>query len=170
MREDDLLRIVIFLAAFALALTTSARSDADPFEDGVVAYDQGRYGVAKVLFEGLVESGHASAEAMLGIMYFNGQGVVQDRFIAAIYFYKGARRGNANAQLALGSLYIQGIGVGADTAAAYKWISLAEKAAEGPLAEAARELKERLAAGLGDVERQAADARVNEWKPVRSYK
>ena len=162
-------RIVIFLAAFALALTTAARSDAGPFEDGVLAYDQGRYGVAKTLFDGLVESGHASAEAMLGIMYFNGQGVVQDRFIAAIYFYKGARRGNANAQLALGSLYIQGIGVGANAEAAYKWISLAEKAAEGQLAEAARELKESLGAGLSDVERQAVDAEVHRWKPVRSY-
>ncbi len=161
---------MIFLAAFALALTTSAGSDADPFEDGVLAYDQGRYGVAKALFEGLVETGQASAETMLGIMYFNGQGVVQDRFIAAIYFYKGARRGNANAQLALGSLYIQGIGVGANTEAAYKWISLAEKAAEGQLAAAARELKERLGAGLSDAERQAVDAKVNEWKPVRSYK
>ena len=169
MGEGDLPRIVIFLAALALALTTSARSDAEPFEDGVLAYDQGRYDVAKVLFEGLVESGHASAEAMLGIMYFNGQGVVQDRFIAAIYFYKGARRGNANAQLALGSLYIQGIGVGANTAAAYKWISLAEKAAEGQLAEAASELKQRLAGGLSEAERQAIDAQVNEWKPVRSY-
>ncbi len=36
---------------------------------------------------------------MLWIMYFNGQGTTQDRYIAAIYFYKGARRGNANAQL-----------------------------------------------------------------------
>ena len=163
-------RLMIFLAAFVLALSTSARSEAGPFEDGVVAYDQGRYGVAKVLFEGLVETGHGSAEAMLGIMYFNGQGVDQDRFIAAIYFYKGARRGNANAQLALGSLYIQGIGVGVNTAAAYKWISLAEKAAEGQLAEAARSLKERLSASLGEAERQAVDAKVNEWKPVRSYK
>ena len=161
---------MIFLAAFVLALSTSARSEAGPFEDGVVAYDQGRYGLAKVLFEGLVETGHGSAEAMLGIMYFNGQGVVQDRFIAAIYFYKGARRGNANAQLALGSLYIQGIGVRASTANAYKWISLAEKAAEGQLAEAARSLKERLGASLSDTERQAVDAKVNEWKPVWSYK
>lgn len=163
-------RIVIFLAAFALALTISARSDAGPFEDGVLAYDQGRYGVAKALFEGLVVSGDASAEAMLGIMYFNGQGVVQDRYIAAIYFYKGARRANPNAQLALGSLYIQGIGVGASTAAAYKWISLAERSAEGQLAQTARELKERLGAGLSDVERQAVDAMVEEWKPVQSYK
>lgn len=162
-------RVVIFLAALALAMSTSARSEAGPFEDGVLAYDQGRYDVAKVLFEGLVESGHASAEAMLGIMYFNGQGVAQDRFIAAIYFYKGARRGNANAQLALGSLCIQGIGVAANIAVAYKWVSLAEKAADGQLAEAARELKERLGADLSDVERQALDAKVNAWKPVRSY-
>lgn len=164
-----MLRVVIFLAALALALTTSARSEAGPFEDGVLAYDQGRYGIAKTLFEGLVESGHASAEAMLGIMYFNGQGVVQDRFIAAIYFYKGARRGNANAQLALGSLRIQGIGVAANLAVAYKWISLAERAGEGQLAQAARELRERLGADLSDLERQALDAQVNAWKPVRSY-
>ncbi len=160
----------MFLAAFALALTASVRSDAGPFEDGVMAYDEGRYGVAKTLFEGLVASGHASAETMLGIMYFNGQGVAQDRFIAAIYFYKSARRGNANAQLALGSLYIQGIGVGANTATAYKWVSLAEKAADGQLAEAARELRQRLGAGLSDQERQSVDAIVNQWEPVRAYK
>jgi TPR repeat protein len=161
-------RLVIFFAILVLVLLAPTSGRAGPFDDGVLAFDQARYSVAKELFEGLVESGHAGAEAMLGIMYFNGQGVVQDRFIAAIYFYKSARRGNANAQLALGSLYIQGIGVRANTATAYKWVSLAEKSAAGQLAAAAKQLKESLGAGLSAEERLATEAKIAEWKPVRS--
>ena len=75
---------------------------------------------------------------------------------------------DANAQLALGSLYIEGIGVRANVATAYKWISLAEGATTGVLAEAARQLKERLDGRLSNEERLAAEAKIAEWKPVRS--
>ncbi|MEE8370731.1 MAG: tetratricopeptide repeat protein [Sphingomonadales bacterium] len=139
---------------------------ADAFEDGVIAYDQGRYGEAKVHFELLIESGHSGAEAMLGIMYFNGQGVVKDRFIAAIWFYKGARRGNPSAQLAYGSLYFNGVGVRPNPVTAYTWITLAEKNGEGQVLNAARLLKAQIAAVLSEDQRRKAEAKVAAWKPV----
>lgn len=154
------------LMVFVLGLWTAPAAWADAFEDGVMAYDQGRYGQAKVHFEKLIESGHSGAEAMLGIMYFNGHGVRKDRFIAAIWFYKGARRGNASAQLAYGSLYFNGIGVRPNPVTAYTWITLAEKNGEGQVLNAARLLKAQITAVLSEDQRLKAEAKVASWKPV----
>lgn len=95
------------------------------YSQGVAAYESGLFGKAMREFRPLVEKGHAGAEFMTGVMYFQGRGVAQNRKIAAIWFHKAAIKGHAGAQLAFGSVHIRGVGVFQDLIQAYKWLSLA---------------------------------------------
>lgn len=52
--------------------------------------------------------GEAEAQYLLGAMYFDGQGVEQDRCLATLWFDKAARRGHGQAQFRMGEAYIWG--------------------------------------------------------------
>jgi len=82
------------------------------------AYDRGDYAAALREFE---RDGSAEAQMMLGIMYFKGQGVKQDKKKAAELLLKAAERGNVIAQLNLGFMYEDGEGVDPDAKEAAKW-------------------------------------------------
>ncbi|HDR2334007.1 TPA: SAM-dependent methyltransferase, partial [Enterobacter kobei] len=60
------------------------------------------------------EQGDAGAQCNLGLMYANGQGVVQDDQQAAAWFRKAAEQGYADAQCNLGVMYAEGRGVPQD--------------------------------------------------------
>jgi TPR repeat protein len=92
-----------------------------PFEDGVVAYDRGNYGLALRLWRPLAEQGDARAQSNLGVIYAKGLGVRQDNAAAANWYRKAAEQGNANAQSNLGVLYAEGRGVLRDDRAAAIW-------------------------------------------------
>jgi TPR repeat protein len=114
------------LAALATLVFWAAPSLAQAgYSQGVSAYESGRFEAAMSEFRPLVEQGHAGAEFMTGVMYFQGRGVTQNRNIAAIWFHKAAIKGHAGAQLAFGSVHIRGIGVYQDLIQAYKWLTLA---------------------------------------------
>ena len=59
----------------------------------------------------LAKSGDAVAQNKVGIMYFNGEGVQQNRTKAVKWFSKSAAQGNAEAQYLLGMMYYDGIEV-----------------------------------------------------------
>lgn len=68
------------------------------------------------------ESGDASAQDRLGIMYANGEGVPKDEQQAAFWFRKAAEQGNEHAQFMLALWYAQGIGVAQDEEQSLFWI------------------------------------------------
>jgi TPR repeat protein len=69
--------------------------------------------------------GGSEAQLYLGVMYDNGQGVVQD-YAEAVRWYKlAAARGKANAQTNLGIMYGKGQGVVQDYVRAHMWWNLA---------------------------------------------
>ena len=72
----------------------------------------------------MAETGDASAQFNLGVMYDNGLGVAQDYAAAASWYRKAADQGNASAQLNLGLLYAKGQGVAQDYVQAHKWFNL----------------------------------------------
>ena len=155
----------LFLAAIIVSVGLRATA-ADPFTDAVDAYDAGRFDAAIEVFRALAETGHTGAETMLGVMYFNGQGVERDTGFAAIWCYKASRKGNPNAQLAFGSLHIHGVGVRQDLAKAYKWLSLAGERAEGRVAEEAGRLRSEVGGLLSADERAGVEREVREWRPA----
>lgn len=60
--------------------------------------------------------GYAPSEYELGVIYYNGgEGVAEDKKLAADWLYQAAKRGNANALFAVGRMYDLGEGVATDT-------------------------------------------------------
>ena len=112
-----------FLAMLLCLCAVGARAD---FNDGVVALLTGKYEDALQTFVPLAETAdHAYAQYFLARMYDNGQGVAQDRTIAAQWYRKAAEKGVGDAQYRLGALYELGEGVPADKEYAYGWYSVA---------------------------------------------
>ena len=87
-------RIQIVCCLFIIA----ARAWAGPYEDGVAAYDQGRFDAAFALWLPLAESGHAAAQFNVAVLFEKGQGVTQDLAEAARWYTKAAEQGDAEAQ------------------------------------------------------------------------
>jgi hypothetical protein len=71
------------------------------------------------------ERGNAHAQAMLGFMYANGQGVPQSYDLAADWYERSAAQGDPTGQYLLGLTYDKGFGVTADVVLAHKWLNLA---------------------------------------------
>ena len=82
----------------------------------------------------LAEQGNARVQFVLGEMYYNGEGVLQDYKTALKWYTLAAEQGNAIAQGNLGTMYAEGEGVLPDDKTAAKWY--------------------RLAAGQGDIDAQ----------------
>ena len=71
------------------------------------------------------ESGDATAQFNLGVMYQSGQGVPQDYADAMKWYRLAADQGDEDAQNNLGVMYAKGQGVPQDYAEAVKWFRLA---------------------------------------------
>ena len=102
------------------------------------------------------EQGDAFAQANLGLMYTNGQGVPQDDTEAVRWYRLAAEQGHALAQLNLGWRYNNGQGVPQDFVTAHMWYNLA--AADGvSVAVDARNAVARLmtAADISEAQRRA---------------
>ena len=80
-----------------------------------------------IRYRKLAETGDATAQNWLGVMYQNGKGVPQDDAEAVKWYHKAAEQGNSYAQYNLGVMYRNGKGVSQDNAEAVKWF---RKAAE----------------------------------------
>ncbi len=65
------------------------------------------------------------AQFNLGVLYANGQGVLQDYATARGWYEKAAAQGDVKAQVNLGALYADGLGVPQDYVRAYMWYNLA---------------------------------------------
>lgn len=94
----------------------------------------------------LAEEGSALAQANLGKLYYNGDGLDQDDEQAEFWFRKAAEQGNAVAQFALGGLYQMGRGLEQDNEQAAVWF---HKAADQDFATAQYSLAVMYANGLG---------------------
>lgn len=75
------------------------------------------------------EQGNASAQFILGTMYANGEGVLEDDREAVAWYRKAAEQGHASAQSNLGKMYAKGEGVTRNLVKAYAWFNLS--AAQG---------------------------------------
>ena len=97
------------------------------YQDGEDSYSQGDYTTALKKLKPLAERGHVGAQHLLGVMYGNGTGVVQDYDHAMKWTLKAAEQGHDRAQCNLGIIYKYGKGVDKNDVEAVKWF---HKAAE----------------------------------------
>jgi uncharacterized protein len=91
---------------------------------GWFAYHAGDYTTALKELKPLAEQGNKNAQLMLGTMYKNGEGVLQDYAEAVKWYRLSAEQGDAYAPEKLGYMYYQGDGVLKDYAEAAKWYRL----------------------------------------------
>jgi len=67
------------------------------------------------------EAGDASAQGLLGVAYYKGEGVERDVVEAVNWFHKSADQGNSDAQFAIGVCYADGDGIEKDAVEAVQW-------------------------------------------------
>ena len=72
-----------------------------------------------------VDQGYANTQFNLGLMYVNGEGVLQDDKQAACWCRRAAEQGNAFAQTDLALMYRNGKGVLQDNVYAHMWANIA---------------------------------------------
>lgn len=92
---------------------------------GLEAYRSGDYARALAEFRPLAKLGNAEAQAFLGRMYQNGEGISVNLAEAARCTQSAAEAGVPGAQYNLGVMYADGIGVSQDVTKALRWYRLA---------------------------------------------
>jgi TPR repeat protein len=93
---------------------------ADSFDEGVAAYEAGRWQDAARVWQTLAERGDARSQHAIGSLYESGRGVPQSYARAAEWYAKAAQQGLPNAQNDLAVLFSKGRGVDRDPIAAVK--------------------------------------------------
>lgn len=95
------------------------------FERARDAYVRGQYKEAFDLWQGRAEAGDAEAQAWLGSLYANGEGVAVDDAAALSWYLKAAEQGNHMAQANVGAFYFMGRGAPRNIDLAVKWLTAA---------------------------------------------
>ena len=80
---------------------------------------------AIILFKKAAAKGNATAQNILGLFHYSGNGVEQDFSKAAKYYLMAAEQGDADSQFMLASLYQRGEGVEQNNAEAARWFKAA---------------------------------------------
>lgn len=118
--------MIRFLRAAVLALMlVPSTGTAQDFDAGLAAYEAGDFATALREWKPLAEQGNAVAQTNLGLMYANGQGVLQNYAEATKWTLLAAAQGDSDAQFNIGLTYYHGQGVPKDDAEAVKWFRLA---------------------------------------------
>jgi TPR repeat protein len=113
-------RIPVLLVLLAPTIGGSGQ-----FEDGLAARDRGDVSTAFRTFKQLANSGDASSQFQLSLLYSAGKGVNADGKQALYWLRQAATRGNVQAQSNLGVAFNMGRGVTQDPIKAYAWLSIA---------------------------------------------
>lgn len=90
-------------------------------------YQTKKYSQAFKIYRELAGKGDANAQAMLGLMYYEGQGTTKNNNEALKWFNKAAQQGNALGQYYLGLAYSLGIATSIDDKKALHWFSQAAR-------------------------------------------
>ncbi len=107
----------------------------------------------------LADKGNVDAQKKLGYLYYEGDGVTQDKTKAARWLHKAAEQGDAGAQVSMGYMYDNGDGVIQDKTEAVKWY---RKAAE--------QGHDNAQAGLGYMYEHGEGVILNKTEAVKWYR
>ncbi len=102
----------------------------DPLARARRAYFEGDFATALSLWRPLAEQGVANAQNNLGILYRNGEGLLQDFDEARRWLQLAAAQGHARAQFSLGMMYDFGQGVAQNPQQALIWYQQAAAAGD----------------------------------------
>ena len=118
-------KIFRYLAFSVLLAMCASGAYAQDFDKGAESYTAGDFKAALKEFLPLAEGGDARAQYNLGVMYRNGEGVIQN-YAETLKWYKlAAEQGHLSAQIGLGVMYRNGEIVIQNGVEAVKWFRLA---------------------------------------------
>ena len=128
--------LTALVIGLSLAMGTVSGAFAQDYKKGAEAYKKGDFATALREWRPLAEKGDAGAQLMLGLMYGEGKGVIQDYKEAVKWFRLAVEQGFAEAQTNLAFRYLLGKGVIQDSVIAHMWFNIAvsngdEDGAEG---------------------------------------
>lgn len=154
-------RIYAFIfTLFVFSISSLAHAD---FSGGLNAYEAGDYDAAITEILPLAEQGNALAQTIMGTMYSQGQGMVQNYTEAVRWYRLSAEQGNSDAQALLGIMYIEGHGVQQNIVQGLAWIKIAESQGN----ENARELGGSLAEHMTEVQvAEASEMAKVTWQAI----
>lgn len=110
-----------FPTLLAILLMFSTLAANAGMNEAVLAIKNGDFPSAVRELSAPAEQGNAAAQYLLGLAYYNGQGVQQDYSKAFEWLLKAAEQGNANAQNTIGTMYFKGQAVPQDNSKAFGW-------------------------------------------------
>ncbi len=139
MRYAAALVLLVFAAGVAVAAD-------DPAAECLDAVQREDFDAAVTPCTKAAEQGHATAQRNLGVMYFWGYGVPEDKAKAVKWYTKAGEQGDDSAQFQLGLMYLAGEGVPKNGKKAVEWLT---KAAELGYHKAQYKLGTMYAAGTG---------------------
>ncbi len=114
----------IFLLALGLLVWPASGKAQTRTDDCSDLFAAKLYTVALTACQAQAEAKDAAAQFTLGLMYYFGQGTVQDEAKAFFWFKKAAKAGHLGAQNNVGYFYFNGKAVPQDYVRAYVWFSL----------------------------------------------
>jgi len=106
----------------------------------------------------LAKRGDATAQFVIGWIYYFGEGVSQDYTKAFQWFSKAAKRNHSIAQTFLGSMYKKGRGVDIDCVQADFWFNVAASSEE-----IARESRAEMEKNMSPEQIEQARTLAREW-------
>ena len=113
------------------------------------------------------EQGDTTAQNTLGMLYHEGDVVLQDYAEAVKWFRLAAEQGNASAQYSLGARYSEGQGVPQDYVQAHKWLNLAasRESVTGILHVGFASARDNVGGKMTPAQIAEAHRLAREWKP-----
>ena len=120
----------LLLLTILLLISSLSFSNAEDYWAGVVAENRGFYAEALSLWKPLAEKGDAKAQAAIGKLYYNGQGVTQNYKTALNWYSLSAEQGLPYAQWKLGVMHLNGHGVIQDYVRSHMWFNVASSNGE----------------------------------------
>lgn len=122
------------------------------------------YYEASSVCEKLARKGDVVSEYTMGVLYYQGLGVMADMGQAVKWLRKAAEKNHRLAQYNLGIMIANGQGAQTDLVEAYAWLSISAKNGYAEAADA----EKNIAAELSSSEKKAAEKRIEELK--KKYK
>jgi TPR repeat protein len=104
-----------------LSLFVSGTIWASNFEEAEAAYKQGKYAEAFSKYQASALKGNADSQYKLAEMYYDGQGVNQNKPEALKWYKASAELGSIEAQFQMGYMYENGLQVKQDGNEAARW-------------------------------------------------
>jgi tetratricopeptide (TPR) repeat protein len=109
--EANTSRAPALLPALPTRMATPSPAAEALFQRGTAFYERKDYRGALAIYSQAANLGHPRAMAVLGNMYYDGQGVPKNLGLALKWYTEAATRGNRGAQYSLAGMYEEGEGV-----------------------------------------------------------